>query len=118
MTKIMVQDEDQEVRDMLTAALTMHDYQVIPVEHCNAQLVQQVGYLYPDAVVLDFRVSGRDCVETFTKLKSRFPSIPVMVLSCHPHIEDLQAEFNFDAVLHKPFDLDELYGTVEKLLQG
>jgi DNA-binding NtrC family response regulator len=67
-----------------------------------------------DVVLLDVHVGSRDGAELLTEIKRDHPGLPVALLTGsadHPVVEGSQA----DAVLFKPFTLEQLTQTVRAL---
>ena len=115
MAKIIVQDEDAALLDMLATALKMQGYEVFPLRTCE-NAVAQISNIRPDVVILEFKIGGELCTQAATKIKMQFQSTPIIITSCNP-TKDLKMKSKFDAIVFKPFDLDELYSTVERFIR-
>lgn len=72
----------------------------------------------PDLVISDIRMPGGDGISLLKKIRERGTDMPVVMLITG--FSDLSFEETYDlgaeAVLSKPFDLDEMEDTVERLL--
>jgi CheY-like chemotaxis protein len=59
--------------------------------------------------MLDYRLSGEQCIQYCRKIKKRYPHLPVLALSCNSNIHEVYSQSGFDGYIEKPFDLDLLY---------
>ena len=116
METIIVQDTDKAILDMLTDALTMEGFQVCPVLDYNQDFIALIEQHRPHVVMLDYRLNGEVCREICFKIKSVYPHLPVIALSCNYNIDRLYGEHGFDAYIRKPFDLDLLYAILRKFI--
>jgi DNA-binding response OmpR family regulator len=109
MDKIIVQDNDKSVLDVLTLALEMEGFQVCAMQSCDDNILSMIEEMRPHIVMLDFRISGEDCIAICTKIKAKYPHLPVLAISCNTNIQEQYSQFGFDGYIEKPFDLDLLY---------
>ncbi|WP_426328682.1 response regulator [Pedobacter sp. R-06] len=109
---IMVQDTDESILDVLKTALEMEGFKVIPILHCDDDVINIVDKNRPHVVVLDIRLADKDCINLCQKIKAKYPHLPVIALSCNVNIRDRYAKEGFDGYIEKPFDLDLLYRTI------
>jgi DNA-binding response OmpR family regulator len=113
---IIVQDKDESILDVLKLALEMEGFNVIPVMHCNDDILNIIDKDRPHVVILDYRLDGKDCIDICHKIKDRYPHLPVIAVSCNVGIEVEYAKNGFDAYIKKPFDLDLLYKVINEHL--
>ncbi|PTT01863.1 hypothetical protein DBR11_06440 [Pedobacter sp. HMWF019] len=116
METIIVQDTDSAILDVLTQALTMEGFQVYPVLDYDQDFIALIKEHRPHVVMLDYRLSGEICIEICHKIKSVYPHLPVVALSCNYNIDKLYGENGFDAYIRKPFDLDLLYSILRRYI--
>lgn len=114
----MVQDTDASILEVLKAALEMEGFKVIPVAHCDDDVLNIIDKTRPHAVMLDVRLNGKDCIDICHKIKAKYPHLPVVALSCNVNIHEQYAKEGFDAYIKKPFDLDLLYKILRQHLPG
>lgn len=114
MGKIIVQDNDQSVLDVLKLALEMEGFQVCTMEHCDDNILQMIDQIRPHIVILDVKMSGEDCKAICIKIKAKYPHLPVLAISCNTNIQEQYSKFGFDGYIIKPFDLDLLYSIMRR----
>ncbi|MBB5624139.1 two-component system nitrogen regulation response regulator GlnG [Pedobacter cryoconitis] len=113
---IIVQDTDADILDVLTDALSIEGFHVYPVLDCNQDFITLIEHHRPHVVMLDYRLDGEVCKEICLKIKSVYPHLPVIALSCNYNIDKLYGENGFDDYIRKPFDLDLLYSILRKYI--
>lgn len=117
---IFVVDDDKEIREIITFALTRNGFEVAVA--CNGEQLQQLlSARRPDLIILDVMMPGQDGYQIFTWLRGapETRAIPVMIMTAHA--EDIYARISTDlgASEHitKPFHPLELVERVRGLLQ-
>lgn len=105
--KIILQEPDADVRAVLQIIFEDYHY-LVSAQPGYDRLTEAIESFCPDIVLLDFRMSGRDAIETCVKIKLIYPHLPVIALSCNSRIKELFAINGFDGYLAKPFDIEQL----------
>lgn len=114
METIIVQDTDAAILDVLTEALTMEGFHVLPIQNINEDFLALVNEHRPHVVMLDYRLNGESCKEICFKIKQHYPHLPVIAMSCNYNIDRLYGINGFDGYIRKPFDLNLLYAILRK----
>lgn len=116
--RVLVADDEPEVRAAVEDGLTIEGYEVRGVPDGLATL-SEVALWEPDAVVLDVMMPGLDGLAVCRRLRAAGDRTPVLVLtardSVSERIDGLDA--GADDYLVKPFALDELLARVRALLR-
>ena len=106
--KIIVHEADSNIRDILKYVLDEAGYDAIVLADCD-ELLGLIDEFKPRVLLLDYIVSGIQCIKTCHEVKARFPHLPVIALSCNPKIGLVYYQEGFDDYIAKPFDLDHFY---------
>lgn len=116
---ILIVDDDRSYRNLLRSAFPGSAYNVSTAEDGNHALqlleTQQQGY---DLVITDLQMPNLDGMSLIEVMKSRFPSVPVIVMSAFMEDERynrLSANERFRC-LPKPFRLAEILQVADSLL--
>ena len=121
MAKILLVEDNEMNRDMLSRRLERRGYEVI-VAVDGEEGVARAKADAPDLVVMDLSLPGIDGWEATRQLKATEETrgIPVLALTAHAMAGDRDKALaagcdDFDT---KPVDLPRLVGKVERLLGG
>lgn len=116
--RLLVVDDDENLRSMLSAALKHHGYDVESVDNGDAA-IEAVAATRPDLLVLDVMLPGVDGFEVCRRLRSMNDHTPVLFLTARDETEDKVRGLRLggDDYLEKPFSLDELMARVDAVLR-
>ncbi len=114
--RVLVVDDDADMLRLLAMRLGSAGYHVTSVGSAEAALAQ-LDIERPQLVLSDVRLPGRDGLALFDDIRSRHPSLPVILLTAHGTIPDAveataRGVFTY---LTKPYDAKEL---LEKIAQA
>jgi CheY-like chemotaxis protein len=112
--KVLLVDDDEDLRDALGAALQEHGYQVRCLANGSDALAFLRSYPRPDAIVLDLMMPDMDGWEFRSRLREQpeLGIIPVIYISgASQEAERLRAE-DGTPFLVKPFDVSLLISAV------
>jgi two-component system cell cycle response regulator DivK len=121
MAKVLLVEDQEDNRDMLSRRLKKRGYEVaIAVD--GAEGVEKARSEAPDLILMDMSLPVMDGWEATRILKAEDDtrSIPVVALTAHAMSTDREKAFEAgcDAYETKPIELPRLLETMEKLLQG
>jgi CheY-like chemotaxis protein len=110
---ILVVDDDPRVRGLY--GIVLREAGAVVTASGTAKEAVQLAELHPpDVVVTDVRMPGHDGIWLLHQLKSRMPTIPVIVVTGAPDapsLDELQ-RLGFAEILRKPVVLSRLAATV------
>lgn len=116
--KILVVDDDQDIREIIMFVLESEGYSVCGLDNGTA-VVDTVKQICPDIVLLDVQLGDRDGRDICRELKEQpaTQGIPVIIISASHGWQALrEKECNADHFLAKPFDLTELVEHVNRFV--
>ena len=120
MKRILVIDDDDQVRSLLRDMLELAGYQVVdaPNGKAGARLYRQSP---TDLVITDIFMPEKEGLETIRELRQDFPEVKIIAISGGGRMGDfayLPAAEKFGALrtFVKPFDLHQLLSAVRELL--
>jgi DNA-binding response OmpR family regulator len=118
--KILVVDDDSNIRELITVNLMTAGYEVIDAEN-GRKAVEVLNVQNPDLIVLDIMMPEVDGWEVckFVRDNPALAHIKIIMLTAKGSEKDKMIGreiFEADEYLTKPFDIDELKLTIRKLL--
>jgi two-component system, chemotaxis family, chemotaxis protein CheY len=111
---ILVVEDDETIRKVITDVLEDRGFRVLTAAN-GAEALEVVGRERPDVVVLDLLMPvmhGWDFMESYSE-RTGGQAIPIVVVSVNPALPRSFSRFGVQAVVAKPFDVDDLLDSVE-----
>ena len=125
--RILLAEDDSDLRSFVSSALRRVDYQVVEAkngwelaEQLNLAQIRHGNERPFDLIISDVRMPGRTGLDVLAGLRFHRWAPPMILVTAfgdrdlHNKAEQLGAA----AVLDKPFDIDELRELVRRLLDG
>jgi DNA-binding response OmpR family regulator len=115
MKRILLVDDQKELRDLLSRFLLLNGYEVEDVEDGEAAMALVRNKRY-DLVIADFKMPKMDALDLTRKLKLYYPFLSILIMSGSGVGEAFFREAGADAFLTKPPDLSSMKSLVEEIL--
>jgi DNA-binding NtrC family response regulator len=116
--RILVVDDEEQMRDLLAKVLERNDYEVSVVSDGAAALAS-LEREPVDLVLTDVRMPGIDGMEALRAIKELNPEIVVIIMTAFGSIDQAVQAVKDGAYdyINKPFKIDELLLTIQKALE-
>jgi CheY-like chemotaxis protein len=114
---ILVIDDNKDILFMLQAMLRLKEY-TVSVKDNIENLEACIKELSPEVILMDMFLCGADGREICKRLKRNlaFSYIPIVMISAHPRAKAECLEAGANYFLEKPFEMNDLYQAVSKVL--
>lgn len=115
--RILIVDDEQNMRVALFEALSRNGYEVQVAESGRMALdLMRKGA--PDLVISDIKMPGMDGIELLRHIKTDWPEVPVVIITGYATVEtalEAMKRGAFDYIL-KPFPVEVIEETVKRVL--
>ncbi len=120
--RILVIDDDEQMRILLRQVMEWAGYEVIEAEDGRDGMMKQRKHK-ADLVITDLIMPEQEGLETITSLKKEFPHVKIIAISGGGRIGPeaylpAAQELGADKIFSKPFDVRKLASEVKELLDN
>ena len=118
MKPIWIVDDDESIRWVLEKALAREN--LATKSFANARdAIAALEFDTPQVLVSDIRMPGASGLELLQTVKSRFPGLPVIIITAFSDLDSAVASFQGGAFeyLAKPFDIDKAVELIRRALE-
>jgi two-component system KDP operon response regulator KdpE len=115
--KVLIVDDDQDVRTLLELALSHAGFQVFSAPNGSSALLQ-LRVVQPDLVILDVLMPEPDGWRTLQHIRE-FSSVPILILTAlnESGVGQKCLALGADSYLKKPVDVQKLQARAQALVQ-
>jgi two-component system nitrogen regulation response regulator NtrX len=119
MARVLIVDDEAGIRSSLAGILGDEGFATDSCEDGDAALGRLAEDGPPDLLLLDIAMPGRDGVEILEEVRSRWPELPVVMMSGHGTVETAVRTTRLGAFdfIEKPLSIDKLLLTIEHALE-
>ena len=117
--KILIVDDEQNMRIVLFEALSRNGYEVAVSENGRTAL-EMVKKNLPDVVIADIKMPEMDGIELLNRLKKQHPDLPVVIITGYAAVNTAVKAMKqgaFDYII-KPFPVEVIENTVKKVFSS
>jgi CheY-like chemotaxis protein len=120
MTKILIAEDERDIRDLITFTLQFAGYEVVAAAN-GEEAVTMAQKETPDLILMDVRMPRMTGYEACTAMKAdpKLKDVPVIFLSAKGQDSEIQVGLQAGAeeYLLKPFAPDQLTQRIQVVLQ-
>jgi CheY-like chemotaxis protein len=116
MRKVLIIDDDPDVRTVMNILLKKQGYEVETASR-KEEAMEKLHVFHPSVVLMDVLLSGADGRELCQEIKAhpKFRDIPVLMFSAHPGAAGNFASYGADDFITKPINTDTLLEKIGRL---
>jgi DNA-binding NtrC family response regulator len=115
MRRVLVVDDQAEVRTMISIVLRIHHYEIVEAESAASalKLFEQASF---DLAIVDIFLQGTNGSDLISRLRDRAPGLPVIAISGMTALDYLSGTPELTDVvgLQKPFRPPDLMRAIER----
>jgi len=114
--KILIVDDEQDVRDVIGIALSDSGYEVYTAEN-GKEALQTFKAVWPPIVLTDIKMPGMDGIELLRKIKQENPDAEVIMATGHGAMNLAIMSLKYEAAdfITKPINIDVLEVALKKV---
>jgi two-component system, NtrC family, nitrogen regulation response regulator GlnG len=118
MNTVWIVDDDRSIRWVLEKALGREDIPHRSFTSASEALRALEDEAPPKALISDIRMPGESGLDLLQKVKTRYPQLPVIIMTAYSDLESAVAAFQGGAFeyLPKPFDVDQAVALVRRAI--
>jgi DNA-binding response OmpR family regulator len=116
MARILVVDDEEDIRRYYTEELSDDGHQVSAVA-TGHELLGVIDPFEPDVVVLDIKLVDYDGLELLKEIRNEYYNLPVILCSAHVTYKYDLGSIGADFCVVKSFDLSELKAMIRRALE-
>jgi DNA-binding NtrC family response regulator len=116
--RILVIDDDENIRSVLTAILEDEGYTVETADTAKKGIEKSEKEFY-NLALIDVRLPDMEGTELLAKIRETKPKMRKIIVTGYPTLQNAVAAVNkgADAFIMKPFDVDKILQTIKEQLQ-
>jgi PAS domain S-box-containing protein len=113
--KVLVIDDDPDVRRFIVQCLETLDYDVTQAEHGEAGLAR-LDADPPKLLIVDFAMPGLNGAAVAAEARRRRPGLPVILVTGYADTKAVERVVGTDSILRKPFKVEDLANSMRRAL--
>ncbi len=118
MKKVWILDDDKSIRWVFEKALSRAKLPFQSFSNTN-EAINQFNHEIPSVIVSDIRMPGESGIDFLTKVKEKFPQIPIIIMTAYSDLDTAVSAFKQGAFeyIYKPFDIDKVLEIINQALE-
>ena len=116
MAKILVVDDSSDLLELFSMILNRRGHKVKSIVSGD-KLNETISLFEPDLILLDVLLRQENGRDMCRKIKEENKVLPIVLISANPNLLKDFEECEADAIIEKPFEMQTVMTTVDKLLE-
>ena len=118
MKKVWVLDDDKSIRWVFEKALSKVNLPCQCFSNTN-EAINQFNHEMPSVILSDIRMPNESGIDFLTKVKEKFPQIPIIIMTAYSDLDTAVSAFQKGAFeyIAKPFDIDKVIEVIHQALE-
>ena len=119
MSQVWVLDDDKSIRWVFEKALTKANITFECFSNTN-EAINKFNHEKPQAIISDIRMPGESGIDFLTKVKNKFPEIPIIIMTAYSDLDTAVTAFQKGAFeyIAKPFDISKVMNVIQQALEA
>ena len=113
---VLIVDDDAAIRLLVRVNLELEGHRVLDASHLQ-EARTLLGDEQVDVVLLDLHIGNERGLDLLAELRRERPEVAVALLTGSPQARSPKEEAKADAMISKPFEIEELGRTVRRLAE-
>ncbi|RLI20765.1 hypothetical protein DRO54_05385 [Candidatus Bathyarchaeota archaeon] len=116
--RILIVDDDESIREVLTSILTDEGY-IVDAVSTGEEAIKATHENFYNLALIDIRLPDMEGTKLLTKLKDTVPKMRKIIITGYPTLQNAIEAVNFgaDAYIVKPINMEDALKTIQKQLQ-
>ena len=116
--RILVVDDDENIRKVLKTILEDEGYTVDEAENAKKAIEKSRRHVY-NLALIDIRLPDMEGIELLTRMKDTVPKMRKIIITGYPTLQNAIEAVNrgADAYILKPFDMEKVLATIREQLR-
>jgi len=116
--RILIVDDDETILHMLKRFFDARGYQVL-IEKDSLKAVERLKVEKPAIVLTDIKMPSFSGVDLIKFIRQKMKDTAIIVMTAYPYLYPEKRNRNeVQAYFVKPFDIDEMFSSVKRILGG
>ena len=119
MSQVWVLDDDKSIRWVFEKALTKANITFECFSNTN-EAINKFNHEKPQAIISDIRMPGESGIDFLSKVKDKFPEIPIIIMTAYSDLDTAVTAFQKGAFeyIAKPFDISKVVNIIQQALEA
>jgi two-component system response regulator HydG len=116
--RILIIDDDENIRKVLTTILEDEGYDVESVDTAK-KAIERTRRKFYNLALVDIRLPDMEGIELLTRMKNTTPKIRKIIITGYPTLQNAVEAVNrgADAYILKPFDMEKVLAEIKEQLK-